>query len=388
MLKHKFLFLNFLGPLSCLSFFNFLGYECRALAEFDPFKNRVPCLEDSSLRLQVFGDVLLSKQNTNYNLDLFENLSALLRWGHYNIVNLEGPMTQYDKKEYPSMPFSLKMPPITAEILKHVGVSHVTQSNNHTMDYGLIGVRETQKLLEKVGIVSAGFGQNSQEASKPMVLKYKNVSVAVFSFTTTYPQEAWASKTKSGVAAPSLSEMERLIAEAAFQYDFVVVSYHWGDELSPYPLAHQKARAHAALKAGAHFVYGHHAHIAQSIERVQDKVVAYNLGNFVFTSHSAKPTLGLTASVRFCKADPIQNTSKQVDVVFTPLDIYVPRTRFKTAPYTLNAFFKHAQVYLNPPLFDLKSSFYFPSQKNINTLEQWMSLSKSLSLDSRVKGEL
>jgi poly-gamma-glutamate synthesis protein (capsule biosynthesis protein) len=44
--------------------------------------------------------------------------------------------------------------------------------------------------------------------------------------------------------------------------------------------------AHDLLAAGAALVVGHHPHILQGIERTGSGLVAYSLGNFVFTTGS------------------------------------------------------------------------------------------------------
>ena len=48
------------------------------------------------------------------------------------------------------------------------------------------------------------------------------------------------------------------------------------------PRAEQRKEAHLLTQAGANAIIGHHPHVTQSIEFVNDKPVFYSLGNFVF----------------------------------------------------------------------------------------------------------
>lgn len=43
--------------------------------------------------------------------------------------------------------------------------------------------------------------------------------------------------------------------------------------------------AQAAIEAGADVVIGHHPHVLQGIEKYQDGLILYSLGNFVFDQY-------------------------------------------------------------------------------------------------------
>ncbi|PIY11653.1 MAG: hypothetical protein COZ18_03465 [Flexibacter sp. CG_4_10_14_3_um_filter_32_15] len=62
----------------------------------------------------------------------------------------------------------------------------------------------------------------------------------------------------------------------------IIISLHWGTEYKFLPRAEQRKEAHLLTLAGADAIIGHHPHVTQSIEFVNDKPVFYSLGNFVF----------------------------------------------------------------------------------------------------------
>jgi poly-gamma-glutamate synthesis protein (capsule biosynthesis protein) len=65
--------------------------------------------------------------------------------------------------------------------------------------------------------------------------------------------------------------------------DAVVVMVHWGTEGSALPDPAQVRLAHQLVDAGATAVLGSHPHVLQPVIRYGNAVIAYSLGNFVFS---------------------------------------------------------------------------------------------------------
>jgi len=55
----------------------------------------------------------------------------------------------------------------------------------------------------------------------------------------------------------------------------------------------QTRMARTAIDAGANLVIGHHPHLVQGIERYQDGLIFYSLGNLVFGGNLELTTAGL-----------------------------------------------------------------------------------------------
>jgi len=70
--------------------------------------------------------------------------------------------------------------------------------------------------------------------------------------------------------------------------DYVILSLHWGTELSEYPSPEQVALAHSLIDAGVDVILGHHPHVLQGIERYNSGLIFYSLGNFIFDNKAGK----------------------------------------------------------------------------------------------------
>ena len=60
---------------------------------------------------------------------------------------------------------------------------------------------------------------------------------------------------------------------------------HWGTEHTDKLEDYQKSIGHQLIDAGADSVIGAHPHVVQGIEKYNDKLIFYSLGNFIFNQN-------------------------------------------------------------------------------------------------------
>lgn len=157
------------------------------------------------------------------------------------------------------------------EVLKRGGFDILSVANNHALDAGLDGRQDTESNLAQVGIRSVG-GSRFAETVTVRGLRVAFLAYSEFSLDKS-----------DGVIADEI----RAIRGNA---DVVVVSWHWGAEMSSVVTERQRALANLSADAGADLVVGHHPHVLQPVEWMtrgsRRCLVAFSLGNFVF---DAKP---------------------------------------------------------------------------------------------------
>ncbi|MBN1933892.1 MAG: CapA family protein [Anaerolineae bacterium] len=173
-------------------------------------------------------------------------------------ANLESPLTTLPQVREG---YDLRALPQAVAALQAAGFDAVSLANNHALDAGEAGLRETARTLRKAGIIPWLEG-----ASTPMEETQPILGLAFDD--STVPLD---------LAAASAD-----VAEAATQGPVVVVSIHWGGEYQAAPSVRQQAVARALAEAGATLIAGHGPHVPQRIEWIDDTLVAYSLGNFLF----------------------------------------------------------------------------------------------------------
>ena len=222
---------------------------------------------------------------------LFAGVRAVLRADDLTIANLECAVatcgSPADKQ------FTFRANPRLLPGLRTSGVDAVSLANNHSLDYGRAALRETLAHLRRVGLAAAGAGEDASRASRPILLRAGGQTVALLAASRVLPSGDWyAGSGRPGIAsAYDPSRLLREIRAARPTADVVVVYLHWGKERALRPEWYQRALARQCVDAGADLVVGSHPHVLQGFEYYRGKLVAYSLGNFVFTDRDKTTAL-------------------------------------------------------------------------------------------------
>ncbi len=78
--------------------------------------------------------------------------------------------------------------PQTAQDLKDLGFDMFSRANNHALDWGRAGMRETSEWLDRAGLVHAGSGEHRAEARAPRFLETPKGRVSLVSVASTFAE--------------------------------------------------------------------------------------------------------------------------------------------------------------------------------------------------------
>jgi len=238
------------------------------------------------------------------------------------MVNLETAITGRGSEAPKEFHFRTTPDALTA--LRTIGVDVVTMANNHAVDYGPVGLRDTLAAVRSAPLPVVGIGPDADHAYAPAYLKVRGVRVAVLGATQIFDWTlaTWsATASRAGVAsAASPTRLAAAVRGARARADVVVVYLHWGTDYTTCPNALQRRTAQALAKAGADVVLGSHAHRLQGGGWLGRTYVDYGLGNFVWwRSHGQDAVTGvLTLTVDRPAGQARAEVTRQS---FTPLTI-------------------------------------------------------------------
>src|SRR5579862_6942405 len=193
-----------------------------------------------------------------------------------------------------------KAEPEMIAALETAGVSIVSTANNHARDCDRYGVEFTLSWLNQHGIMAVGTAPTAEAAHSGMVVERNGLRFGFLAYT--FDQSNGNHRDiDDRIVSMDVKTMQADVARMlAGRADVVFVSMHAGTEYRPHPNSQQIEFAHAALDAGATVVVGHHPHVTQPWECLDNGVIFYSLGNLVFDQFQRTETQhGALAEVVF-----------------------------------------------------------------------------------------
>jgi poly-gamma-glutamate capsule biosynthesis protein CapA/YwtB (metallophosphatase superfamily) len=178
----------------------------------------------------------------------------------------------------PYKPFFFRAPPAATEVLTRLGVDCVTLANNHALDFGPQALLDTFEHLRNAGIAWVGAGRRRDEARAPAVLEANGVRLGVLGCSD-HPPEFAAGPVSPGIAYVDLQRGVDWLPDAisARDVDAVLVTPHWGPNMTPEPLPYVRRAATTLREAGATLIAGHSAHVFHGVQTG----ILYDLGDFI-----------------------------------------------------------------------------------------------------------
>lgn len=164
--------------------------------------------------LSAVGDCIITRPLTPYlGVEGFSEIIEVLRRADAVYGNLE--MSLIDADRFTGHPhawdadYPLIGHPAVAADLAALGFQIMSRANNHTLDWGLEGMRETDRRLDEAGIVHAGTGEHAGLARAPRYLETPRGRVGLVSFASTFLPTAEALPTKTSARGrPGLSALK------------------------------------------------------------------------------------------------------------------------------------------------------------------------------------
>jgi poly-gamma-glutamate capsule biosynthesis protein CapA/YwtB (metallophosphatase superfamily) len=223
-------------------------------------------------------------------------IARTLRAADLTMVNLESAITERGTPQ--PKDFRFRTSAAALDVLDAAGVDVVSLANNHAIDYGQVGLRDTLRAKRNSPVAVVGIGRNQRTAFEPHRATVRGTRFAFFAATsrleptsTTWPAEP----DNPGVATTRPVHRAALleaVRHASTRGEVVVVYLHWGKELQACPTAGQVENAQALSQAGADIVVGSHAHVLLGSGWLGDTYVNYGLGNFLWY-HNHQPDTGV-----------------------------------------------------------------------------------------------
>lgn len=260
----------------------------------------------------------------------FQLTMDLVRDADLAIVNHEAPITDGGRRFPIWKDWIYRAPSASAGALAFAGVDVLGLANNHLLDYGAEGLRDTIAHAEAAGLVTAGAGESPEEARRGVIATLGALRVGVLAYCEkqilwrTYV-DLYARPGHPGVAALVERDLADDIARLRPRVDVLIVSLHVGLNYAP-PTADAVRWSQRAVELGADLVVGHHPHVAHPVAVHQGKPILLSLGNYTFGT----PGWSILEHGWLALAHVTGRRLDRVELV--PLDVQNRRVRFRPVP--------------------------------------------------------
>jgi hypothetical protein len=242
---------------------------------------------------------LLRRRGRGPALD--RSLVTALRRPDLMMVNLETTLTGRGRPQ--DKEFTFRAPARALDVVDAWGVDLVSLANNHAVDYGRVGLRDTLTAVRDSPVPVVGIGRDADAAFRARTFAIRGTTVAVLAAATR--REPTSRFWSAGAGRPGIAAATRLrgrlleeVRRNAGRADVVVVYLHWGTEYQRCPNPKQARYARAISAAGADVVVGSHAHVLQGSGWHRGTYVGYGLGNFLWYNQNSVGTGILELTLR------------------------------------------------------------------------------------------
>lgn len=208
---------------------------------------------------------------------LFHDLLVEFEQADLSLANLECPLIEQATPR-------LKTGPVFGEAsacvngIRRAGIDVINLANNHVMDHGPAGLKNTLEVCARAGISTVGAGENLEAARRILIKEIGGIRIGLLAVAE--HEFSIATRNSWGANPLDLVDFVRNVNRHREQYDYLIVLFHGGDEFHV-PSPRIKDTCHFMVEMGANAVIVQHAHELGGWEQYQGAHIVYGQGALI-----------------------------------------------------------------------------------------------------------
>lgn len=264
---------------------------------------RKPALRQDKALISCVGDMLAEEKLYKSHLiggrtdfhDVFTFVRPYFAVSDLTVGNLETMLcaaAPYTGEQYKvDGKYHCNAPQSFLDAVRQAGFDFLMLANNHNLDCGAAGIRETLNRIDDAGLMRTGLFAGPAERRFALV-EVNGIRLALLAWSTWYNRNETRLTDEGRRAllneyAPDRAASDIAAARAAGA-EFVLTYIHWGvdAEYKTEPSASMRRMAQELADAGADYIVGSHTHSVQPHDLITARdgrivPVAWSMGNFV-----------------------------------------------------------------------------------------------------------
>lgn len=313
----------------------------------------------TSLSLVMVGDALIHESvyanfNNNGNYDfkpMLDDMKPIIEkydLAYYNQETILGGK-DIGLSTYPRF----NSPYEVGDAFLDSGFNLVSLANNHTLDRGETAINNSCNYWKDKNAYTSGSYCSMEDREKVKIGEINDITYAMLSYTTEDNGLSIPSGKSYYLNLYNSDVVKKDIEKYRDKVDLLLVAMHWGQEYTHTPINSQKEIAAYLASLGVDIVIGAHPHVVEPIEKIDNTLVIYSLGNFVSAQRGIEKLTGLMVSVNVnkdLKTNKISVDDVEAELLYTYSDNNKGyRANYKVIPYTKlnNSLLNNYQEYYN-----------------------------------------
>ncbi|MBO4601451.1 MAG: CapA family protein [Bacilli bacterium] len=246
-------------------------------------------------------------------------------------------------------------------MVNNIGFNIVSLANNHAMDQGETGILNSVNYWKNKNVVWNGQAESEETRNNYVIGEKNNISYAMLSYTEHTNGLPLPSGKSYLVNVWDDDKVKADIEALKGKVDVIIVAVHWGEEYTHTPTNSERQKAQFLADLGVDIVIGCHPHVVQPIEKINNTIVYYSLGNFISNQIEDYKRIGLFGTLDITKTVENGESKITIDNVGGTLNF----TWRNTSTYSGHIVMTFSDPQVANYLKDYKS--YYTKMKNIVT---------------------
>lgn len=254
----------------------------------DNNNNIVENVKERSITFTLAGNVLLNAEmwydtasDGQYNFEyVFEDINNIMKKSNVNFYTQQGilggkglGLTSYT---------NFNTPYDTATELTKVGFNTISLASYHANDRGVQGITNAINFLNENKISYSGISLNEEDRLKNSIIEKNGIKVALLGYTTGL---TIATNNTYSVSIYSEEQVKKDYDSIKDQVDIIMVAIDYSNNRSLEVTEQEKTIANYLANLGVDIVIGNTGYSVQPIEKINNTLVFYSLGNML-SGHS------------------------------------------------------------------------------------------------------
>ena len=244
-----------------------------------------PKEEKKSLTFTLAGNVLVNSnmwydtlaENKTYNFKyVFEDLKSIMKRSHINFYSQQSIIGGKDLGL--SAYYNYNSPTDVGDAMTDIGFNMVSLANYHAFDKKIKGIENSIKYWTDKNVAYSGTSISEETRNKNNIINKNGVKVGLLSYTMG-TDEVYKGTYEINIYSDEQAKKD--INELKDKVDIVMVSIDWGNVGKIEVTDKQKQTATYLSELGADIIVGNTGYSIQTIEKINNTIVFYSLGNLL-----------------------------------------------------------------------------------------------------------